>query len=295
MALDIAPFYHNDSGTISYVIADKSAGVAAIIDGVMGFDAPSGRVCSRFADTLIDYVKGQDLNVLWVLETHAHADHLSAGWYLRQRLGCQLGASRGLLQVQERFRQVFSLSEQEVPRADAIYDQLFQQGDKLSLGAYVITMMETPGHTNDSLTYLIDGNAFIGDTLFMPDSGTARCDFPGGSATTLYHSICRLHALPDDTRLWMCHDYAPNDREVAYYTTVAHSKAHNIMLNQGVSLDDFVHRRQARDAGLAPPRLLYPSLQVNIRGGRLPEDDGSDRHFLKIPLRGDAQLFNQER
>ncbi|WP_211225215.1 MBL fold metallo-hydrolase [Photobacterium halotolerans] len=280
----IKAFYHTDTSTISYVVYDKQGGHAAIVDSVLDFAAHSGKVWTAFADQQLAFIKEQQLTVDWILETHAHADHLSAAHYLREQLGSPLGVGEGIVKVQKTFKAVFNIGDDELMADGQVFDHLFKDGEVFTIGALTGKVMSTPGHTNDSVTYLIEGNAFVGDTLFMPDGGTARCDFPGGDAGVLYDSVSRLHSLPAETRLWMCHDYQPDGRELAYVTTVAESRRNNIHIHQGVEKDAFIQVRQARDKHLDVPKLLYPSVQVNIRGGHLPAAESNDTAYIKIPL-----------
>ncbi|WP_202602155.1 MBL fold metallo-hydrolase [Photobacterium halotolerans] len=280
----IKAFYHTDTSTISYVVYDKQGGHAAIVDSVLDFAAHSGKVWTAFADQQLAFIKEQQLTVDWILETHAHADHLSAAHYLREQLGSPIGVGEGIIKVQKTFKAVFNIGDDELMADGQVFDHLFKDGEVFTIGALTGKVMSTPGHTNDSVTYLIEGNAFVGDTLFMPDGGTARCDFPGGDAGVLYDSVSRLHSLPAETRLWMCHDYQPDGRELAYVTTVAESRSHNIHIHQGVDKDAFIQVRQARDKHLDVPKLLYPSVQVNIRCGHLPAAESNDTAYIKIPL-----------
>ncbi|KKD00757.1 MULTISPECIES: MBL fold metallo-hydrolase [Photobacterium] len=280
----IKAFYHTDTSTISYVVYDKQGGHAAIIDSVLDFAAHSGKVWTAFADQQLAFIKEQQLTVDWILETHAHADHLSAAHYLREQLGSPVGVGEGIIKVQKTFKAVFHIDDDELLPDGQVFDHLFHDGELFTIGALTGKVLSTPGHTNDSVTYLIEGNAFVGDTLFMPDGGTARCDFPGGDAGVLYDSVSRLHSLPAETRLWMCHDYQPEGRELAYVTTVAESRSHNIHIHQGVDKDAFIQVRQDRDQHLDVPKLLYPSVQVNIRGGKLPATEKNGTAYIKIPL-----------
>ncbi|MEI8595818.1 MBL fold metallo-hydrolase [Photobacterium sp. Hal280] len=280
----IKAFYHTDTSTISYLVYDKQGGHAAIIDSVLDFAAHSGKVWTAFADQQLAFIKEQQLTVDWILETHAHADHLSAAHYLREQLGSPIGVGEGIVKVQKTFKAVFNIDDDALMADGQVFDHLFKEGEVFTFGTLTGKVMSTPGHTNDSVTYLIEGNAFVGDTLFMPDGGTARCDFPGGDAGVLYDSVSRLHSLPAETRLWMCHDYQPDGRELAYVTTVAESRCDNIHIHEGVDKDTFIQVRQARDKHLDVPKLLYPSVQVNIRGGQLPAAESNDTAYIKIPL-----------
>ncbi|WP_120511046.1 MBL fold metallo-hydrolase [Photobacterium salinisoli] len=280
----IKAFYHTDTSTISYVVYDKQGGHAAIIDSVLDFAAHSGKVWTAFADQQLAFIKEQQLTVDWILETHAHADHLSAAHYLREQFGSPVGVGEGIIKVQKTFKAVFNIGDDELLPDGQVFDHLFHDGELFTIGALTGKVMSTPGHTNDSVTYLIEGNAFVGDTLFMPDGGTARCDFPGGDAGVLYDSVSRLHSLPAETRLWMCHDYQPDGRDLAYVTTVAESRCNNIHIHQGVEKEAFIQVRTDRDQHLDVPKLLYPSVQVNIRGGKLPAVESNETAYIKIPL-----------
>lgn len=270
--------------TVSYVVWDPATCRAAIIDPVLDYDHRTGRVSHRSADDLLGIVADQGLSVDWVLETHAHADHLSAAPYLKEKTGAPIGIGARITEVQRTFAPVFGL--EDVSGDGREFDCLFRDGETFALGGLEVEVMHTPGHTPACVSYRIGEAVFVGDTLFMPDYGTARADFPGGDARTLYRSIHRLLALPDATRLYLCHDYkAPGRDHFAWETTVGEEKTRNIHVGGGVDETSFVAMREARDATLAAPVLLLPSLQVNIRAGRLPDPDRDGRRFLKIPLK----------
>ena len=270
--------------TVSYVVWDPATRRAAIIDPVLDYDHRTGRVSHRSADDLLGFVADQGLSVDWVLETHAHADHLSAAPYLKEKTGAPIGIGARITEVQRTFAPVFGLDD--VSGDGREFDRLLRDGDTIALGGLQVEVMHTPGHTPACVSYRIGEAVFVGDTLFMPDYGTARADFPGGDARTLYRSIHRLLALPDATRLYLCHDYkAPGRDHFAWETTVGEEKTRNIHVGGGVDETSFVAMREARDATLAAPVLLLPSLQVNIRAGRLPDPDRDGRRFLKIPLK----------
>lgn len=270
--------------TVSYVVWDPTTCRAAIIDPVLDYDHRTGRVSHRSADDLLGFAAGQGLSVDWVLETHAHADHLSAAPYLKEKTGAPIGIGARITEVQRTFAPVFGLDD--VSGDGREFDRLFRDGNTIALGGLQVEVMNTPGHTPACVSYRIGEAVFVGDTLFMPDYGTARADFPGGDARTLYRSIHRLLALPDATRLYLCHDYkAPGRDHFAWETTVGEEKTHNIHVGGGVDEASFVAMREARDATLAAPVLLLPSLQVNIRAGRLPDPDRDGRRFLRIPLK----------
>ena len=270
--------------TVSYVVWDPTTCRAAIIDPVLDYDHRTGRVSHRSADDLLGFAAGQGLSVDWVLETHAHADHLSAAPYLKEKTGAPIGIGARITEVQRTFAPVFGL--EDVSGDGREFDRLFRDGETIAIGGLQVEVMHTPGHTPACVSYRIGEAVFVGDTLFMPDYGTARADFPGGDARTLYRSIHRLLALPDATRLYLCHDYkAPGRDHFAWETTVGEEKTRNIHVGGGVDETSFVAMREARDATLAAPVLLLPSLQVNIRAGRLPDPDRDGRRFLKIPLK----------
>ena len=271
------------TSTFSHVVYDAPGGHAAIIDSVLGYDGPSARTNTALADRLIAFVRQQHLSVDWILETHAHADHLSAGAYLRDQLGGKLAIGRGILGVQRHFKQLFNLGD-DFAADGRQFDRLFDPNEGFSIGELSAYALATPGHTDDSLTYVIGDAAFIGDTLFAPDTGSARCDFPGGDAHKLYASVRSILSLPDNTRIFLCHDYPPDGREPAAETSVAEQRARNKHLHNGVALADYVTLRNARDATLPEPLLILPSLQVNIRGGRLPEPDSNGVSYLRLPL-----------
>ena len=270
--------------TVSYVVWDPATRRAAIIDPVLDYDHRTGRVSHRSADDLLGFVADQGLSVDWVLETHAHADHLSAAPYLKEKTGAPIGIGARITEVQRTFAPVFGLDD--VSGDGREFDRLFRDGETIAIGGLQVEVMHTPGHTPACVSYRIGEAVFVGDTLFMPDYGTARADFPGGDARTLYRSIHRLLALPDATRLYLCHDYkAPGRDHFAWETTVGEEKTRNIHVGGGVDETSFVAMREARDATLAAPVLLLPSLQVNLRAGRLPDPDRDGRRFLRIPLK----------
>jgi glyoxylase-like metal-dependent hydrolase (beta-lactamase superfamily II) len=279
---NIMTFYHTPSSTMTYVVSDPATKTAAIIDPVYDFDLPSGQVSVSSINEVIEYINEQSLVVQWILETHAHADHLSSAQYLKQHLGGTVAIGKGITNVQKTFKQVLNLPGFATDGSQ--FDQLLVGGDRLPLGDLAIKVLATPGHTNDSMTYVIGKNAFIGDTLFMPDSGTARCDFPGGDAGLLFDSIEKIFALGDEVNLWICHDYQPGGRALKYKTTVANQKASNIHLANDIDKTKFVHTREERDATLAVPKLLYPAVQVNICAGNLPEPEVDEQAFVKIPV-----------
>lgn len=280
---DIRAFFDEDTYTVSYVVRDPGSRAAAIIDSVLDFDPASGRTSTRSADAIADYVSGNDLVVEWVLDTHVHADHLSAAAYLQGRLGGRTAIGINVGRVQETFKSVFNLKDLAADGSQ--FDRLFDDEETFSIGNLEARVMYTPGHTPACITYVIGNAAFVGDTLFMPDYGTARTDFPGGSAAMLYDSIQRIFALPDDTRLFMCHDYkAPGRDEYAWETTVRAQRSQNVHINDDVTREEFVEMRNERDSKLSMPRLILPSVQVNVRAGELPDAEDNAIRYLKIPL-----------
>lgn len=283
----VQAFFDAPTWTVTYVVYDREGGHAAVIDSVLNYDHKSGRTRTTGADELIAFVKAKGLKVQWILETHAHADHLSAAPYLRQHLGGRIGIGAGIDGVQKVFKGLFNL-EPEFKTDGSQFDHLFQDGETFSIGAIPARVMSVPGHTPACVAYVIGDAVFVGDTLFMPDVGTARCDFPGGNAHTLYRSVRKLLALPPQTRLFMCHDYPPlvdgRPRAVTWETTVAEQRERNIHVHDGVSEEAFVKMRTARDATLEMPVLIMPSVQVNIRAGELPPAEANGVSYLKIPL-----------
>ncbi len=281
---EIAGFYDPDTATISYVVKDPASKACAIIDSVMDFDYAAGRISYASADQLVEHIRANDLELAWLIETHAHADHLSAAPYIQSKLGGKIGIGAKIQIVQDVFGKVFNEGT-EFRRDGSQFDRLFEDGDTYAIGSMTAFAMATPGHTPACMTHVVGNAAFVGDTLFMPDGGTARADFPGGDARVLFRSIRKvLDTLPSETRLLMCHDYAPGGREVRWETTVGEERSSNIHVHDGVTEDEFVVLREARDATLGMPKLIIPSLQVNIRAGHLPEPDKSGRRFLKIPV-----------
>ncbi|MCX8231557.1 MAG: MBL fold metallo-hydrolase [Alphaproteobacteria bacterium] len=283
MSPDVTAFFDEATYTVSYVVADRNRGKAAIIDSVLGYDPNSGWTNTEKADELIAFVQAQNYTVDWILETHVHADHLTASPYLKEALGGRTGISDQIGLVQAAFKAVFNAGI-DLPTDGSQFDHLFSNDEIFTVGEIRARVMHTPGHTPACITYVFGDAAFVGDTLFMPDYGTARADFPGGDARALYQSTQRTLRLPADTRLFMCHDYAPSGREYLWETTVAEQKATNIHLRDGVSEDDYVAMRKARDENLAVPALLLPAVQVNMRGGFPPLPEGNGVSYLKIPL-----------
>jgi glyoxylase-like metal-dependent hydrolase (beta-lactamase superfamily II) len=282
--LQVATFFDEPTFTASHVVYDPTIRHGAVVDSVLNFDYASGRTSTKGADEIIDYVKRESLTIDWLLETHAHADHLSAAPYLQQKLGGKLAIGREITTVQTVFGKLFNFGT-EFARDGSQFDHLFDDGDSFSIGEIPAIALHVPGHTPADLAFVIGDAAFVGDTLFMPDYGTARADFPGGDARKLYRSIHRLLSLPDATRLFLCHDYkAPNRDHYLWETTVGAQRAENVHVHDGVAEDAFVAMRTARDATLDLPHLILPSVQVNVRGGRLPPPEDNGARYLKLPL-----------
>ena len=283
MQAQVKAFFDPATWTVSYVVFDAPGGHCALVDSVLDYDPKSGRTRTDSADQLIAFVREQNLTVDWILETHAHADHLSAAPYLRKHLGGKIAIGGKITQVQNVFKGIFHL-EPEFATNGSQFDHLFEDGDTFAIGALQAHALSVPGHTPACMAYQVGDAVFVGDTLFMPDVGTARCDFPGGNAHTLYQSVRKLLSLPPETRLFMCHDYPPEGREAQWECTVADQRARNIHVHDGVSEAEFVAMRTKRDAGLAMPVLILPSVQVNIRAGELPPPEANGVSYLKIPL-----------
>jgi glyoxylase-like metal-dependent hydrolase (beta-lactamase superfamily II) len=279
----VEPFYHAPTGTFSYVVSEPAGGAAAVVDPVLDFEARAGRTGTDAADRIIDFVKRHELELEWILETHAHADHLSAAQYLKSVLGGRIAIGAGIRQVQQHFARVFNFEPAFRPDGSQ-FDRLFDGDASFSIGGLEARVLATPGHTSDSVTYLIGDAAFVGDTVFMPDGGTARCDFPGGDAALLHESIQRLYALPADTRIFVCHDYAPGGREPRCETTVAEQRRANIHVRSDTPVEEFVGMRTQRDTTLALPDLIVQSVQVNIRAGRMPPAEDNGIAYLKTPI-----------
>ena len=279
----IQHFYDEPTGTLSYVVADEKSGHAAIIDPVIGYSMVSGRIDTAPSDILIEYIHKQQLGLEWILETHAHADHISGAQYIKSKLGGTVAIGEGICKVQAHFGPVFNLGADYLADGHQ-FDRLFADGDTFQIGELECEVIATPGHTNDSVSYRVGTAVFVGDSMFMPDFGTARCDFPGGDAELLYESIQRVLSLPGDTRLFMCHDYMPGGRELRWQCTVDDQRAENIHLKENTSKADFTNMRTERDATLNLPALIVPSIQVNIRGGHLPDADDNGIAYIKTPI-----------
>jgi glyoxylase-like metal-dependent hydrolase (beta-lactamase superfamily II) len=280
---EVKAFFDEATNTVSYVVKDPGSKSCAVIDSVMDIDYAAGRISFDSANEIIRYIEENGLEVEWLIETHAHADHLSAAPYIQKKLGGKLGIGENIKIVQEVFGKIFNEGT-EFQRDGSQFDRLFKDGDTYRIGNMTAFAMLTPGHTPACMTHVIGDAAFVGDTLFMPDGGTARADFPGGDAHVLFRSIKRVLALPPETRLFMCHDYGPNGREIRWDTTVAEERAHNVHVRDGITEDEFVKMRETRDKTLALPKLIIPSIQVNMRGGNLPEPDTEGKRHLKVPI-----------
>jgi glyoxylase-like metal-dependent hydrolase (beta-lactamase superfamily II) len=286
-AMQIEGFFDPGTSTVSYIVLDRETRQCAIVDSVLDYDPKSGRTGTASADRLIARVAGMGATMQWILETHVHADHLSAAPYLKQKLGGRVGIGAHITTVQQVFGELFNAGD-GFARDGSQFDHLFQDGEAFGIGSLAARALHTPGHTPACMSYVVSGGgeraAFVGDTLFMPDYGTARCDFPGGDAATLYRSINKVLSLPPDTRLYLCHDYQPNGRPVRFISTVAEQRQKNIHVRDGISEEEFVAMRRQRDATLDMPVLILPSVQVNMRAGNLPEPESNGRRYLKIPI-----------
>ena len=282
MTPTVQEFYHKPTYTFSYVVRDPHSSAALIVDPVLDYDHKSGRTGTASAEAIAAFIEDNGLAAEWILETHAHADHLTAAPYLKERLGARIGIGEGIRTVQEQFRSVFNLKDLATDGSQ--FDRLFADGDTLAVGSLSVRVMNTPGHTRDSVTYVIGDAAFIGDTKFSPDYGTARVDFPGGDATLLYRSIRKLLSLPPETRLFLCHDYPPEGRSETPSFTVAQQREGNVHIHDGVSEEEFVSMRESRDATLSMPALIVPSVQINLRAGRFPAPEDNGIAYIKVPL-----------
>lgn len=281
---EVTAFFDEGSNTISYVVKDPNSSACAIVDSVMDIDYAAGRITSEHADELIEFIQKNDLVLEWQIETHVHADHLSAAPYIQDKLGGKIGIGSQITVVQDTFGKIFNEGT-EFQRDGSQFDKLFEDGDTYKIGGLNARAIHTPGHTPACMTHIIGDAAFVGDTLFMPDGGSARADFPGGDAGELFDSIQKVLALPDETRLFMCHDYGPNGRDIQWETTVAEEKEHNIHVGHGKTREEFIKFRTERDAQLAVPNLIIPSLQVNMRAGEVPTDEDGNP-MLKVPVNG---------
>ncbi|MFK7732925.1 MAG: MBL fold metallo-hydrolase [Pseudomonadales bacterium] len=288
VAPTVTPFFDKGSSTFSYVVKDPDSSHCAVIDSVMEFDHASGHTSYVSADAIIEYVRSQKLTLDWLIETHVHADHMSAAPYIQQHLGGKIGIGAEITVVQQTFGDIYN-EGQDFARNGQQFDQLFKEGDHYHVGEMACRAMHTPGHTPACMTHIMSDAVFVGDTLFMPDGGTARADFPGGDAATLYDSIQKILDLPECSRLFMCHDYCPNGRALEYETTVSAQRAQNIHVHDGISKEAFVEMRTSRDKTLGMPQLILPSIQVNMRAGHFPEPESNGRVYLKLPV----NIFDQ--
>jgi len=279
---DVKAFFDKDTYTVTYVIADKETNICAIIDSVLDYDQASGRTSTTSADEVISYINENGYTCEWILETHVHADHLSAAPYLKSKIGGKSAIGENVKTVQSTFGPVFN-AESDFAKDGSQFDHLFADEEKFNIGNLEGKILHTPGHTPACISYVIDGSCFVGDTMFMPDFGTARCDFPGGDASLLYDSMQRILSLPDDTILYMCHDYGPGGRDYAWVTSVKEQKENNIHL-RGKSRDEYIEARTKRDAELSMPQLILPSVQVNMRAGDMPPVEDNEMTYIKIPI-----------
>ena len=279
----VTPFFDAESNTFSYIVKDPSSPACAVIDSVLDLDYASGSVSHEGADAIIKFIRDNELKIEWIVETHAHADHISAGHYIRDEIGGKLAIGEQIKTVQKVFGGIYNIDD-ELAHDGSQFDHLFIDGETYKIGNLEAHVMHTPGHTPACMSHLIGDALFVGDSMFMPDAGTARADFPGGDAATLYRSIHKLLELPGATRVFMCHDYGPNDRELEYETTIAEERERNIHVKDSVSEDEFVRMRTARDKTLGMPHLILPSLQVNVRAGEFPKAEDNGLVYLKIPI-----------
>tara|TARA_R110001583_G_scaffold26533_12_gene95555 strand:+ start:158 stop:1024 length:867 start_codon:yes stop_codon:yes gene_type:complete len=280
----IIDFFDQASNTFTYIVVDPTGKSCAVIDSVLNYDAAAGRASYTAADQIVDYVSNNDLQVQWILETHVHADHLSAAPYLKEKIGGKIAIGKNITLVQETFSTLFNTGSDFLCDGSQ-FDHLFSDGEEFKIGNLKARAIHTPGHTPACMSYQISNCVFVGDTLFMPDYGTARCDFPGGDAMLLYRSIQKLYALPDETRVFMCHDYkAPGREQFMFETTIGEERVHNVHLNHNVSEAEFIDLRRNKDATLSMPKLILPSVQVNMRAGNFPEPEGNGTRYIKIPL-----------
>lgn len=282
---EVTHFFDEQSNTFSYVVKDPHSNACAIVDSVLDIDYPAGRLSYKGADEIIAFVRNNDLKVEWIIETHVHADHLSAAPYIKGKVGGLIGIGENINIVQDTFGKVFNEGT-EFQRDGSQFDRLFSDGDSYQIGSLIGHAMHTPGHTPACMTHVIGNSAFVGDTIFMPDSGSARADFPGGDARTLFRSIHRLLSLPEDVVLYMCHDYAPNGRELRHVSTVGEQRRENVHVADAITEEQYVKMREARDATLAMPKLIIPSIQVNMKAGHLPEPESNGQRYLKVPING---------
>ena len=283
--MDVKGFFDTNTNTISYVVTDKKTAICAVIDSVLDLDYASGNIKYENVDKIVDFITENHLKLEWLVETHVHADHLSAAPYIQQKLGGRIAISKEIVHVQKIFGKIFNAGT-EFERDGSQFDLLLNDGDSYSIGNLQAKAIHTPGHTPACMAHMIEDCVFVGDTLFMPDGGTARADFPGGDARVLYRSIQKILALPDETRLFVCHDYMPEGRKVEWETTVAEQKNNNIHIGGAISEDEFVKLRETRDVTLGMPKLIMPSIQVNMRAGHMPPSEDDGKTYLKVPISG---------
>ena len=280
---EVFGFHDSSSGTISYVVKDPDSKKSAVIDSVLDFDHSSGRTSSHNADKIISFIEKNKLDLEWIIETHVHADHLSGAPYIQEKIGGKIGIGEHICTVQNVFGKIFNEGT-EFQRDGSQFDKLFKDGDFYTIGSLNARVMHTPGHTPACMVHIIENSAFVGDTLFMPDGGTARADFPGGNARDLYKSIKKVLELPSETKLFICHDYGPGGRDIAWETTVGEQRKNNVHVKDGISEDEFVKTRETRDASLSMPKLIVPATQINMRAGSLPEEENNGVSYIKLPI-----------
>ena len=283
-ATQVTPFFDQETNTVSYLITDTLSQTCAIIDSVLDYDPAASETSSKSADLLINHINDNKLTLLWILETHVHADHLSAAPYLQTKLGGQIAIGKEITQVQDIFTNLLNITD-SCATDGSQFDLLLAEGDELALGESRVKVMHTPGHTPACISYYFEGACFVGDTLFMPDYGTARCDFPGGDANTLYHSIQKILSLPDDTQIFTCHDYKAENRDFyAWQSSVLEQKQNNLHINQSINEAQFTQMRRYKDAKLNMPKLIWPAVQINMRAGKFPNAEQNHHHYLKVPI-----------
>ena len=280
---EVFGFHDSSSGTISYVVKDPDSKKSAVIDSVLDFDHASGRTSTHNADKIISFIEKNKLDLEWIIETHVHADHLSGAPYIQEKIGGKIGIGEHICTVQNVFGKIFNEGT-EFQRDGSQFDKLFKDGDTYTIGSLNARVMHTPGHTPACMVHIIENSAFVGDTLFMPDGGTARADFPGGNARDLYKSIKKVLELPSATKLFICHDYGPGGRDIAWETTVGEQRKNNVHVKDGISEDEFVKTRETRDASLSMPKLIVPATQINMRAGSLPEEENNGVSYIKLPI-----------
>lgn len=280
---EVLGFHDASSGTISYIVKDPDSKKCAVIDSVLDFDHSSGRTSTQNADKIIAFIEKNKLDIEWIIETHVHADHLSGAPYIQEKIGGKIGIGEHIRTVQDVFGKIFNEGT-EFQRDGSQFDRLFKDGDTYNIGSLNASVMHTPGHTPACMVHIIENSAFVGDTLFMPDGGTARADFPGGNARDLYKSIKKVLDLPSETKLFICHDYGPGGRDIAWETTVGEQRTKNVHVKDGITEEEFVKTRETRDASLSMPKLIVPATQVNMRAGSLPDEENNGVSYIKLPI-----------